>query len=474
MKYILPFLFLYISMVFAEQTDTKLSVKLYSKATKPLATSTKKSSHDLYSGFTVSSDYYDISDYFSPDNSVPYTIQNNKFSMDLKGSIRDIPFKLYTGQISYSKSMSKLKNPASTVQHSALKSSSSKKTGLSPALCKITTSTQDLSTAFCIYPKFNDISCAAEAYCSENGSYAANSSVRIKTGEHTSAVFSLTGGSFFISNNSSVLKKTNAAFHDQWRKAILYEFFFSSPFITMNFSSGLHQSPYNVPFFWFCEEITMSYSYFIIRQYKFAIPTSSKTPASVPLIGINSSIYRTQEITGINPQIKYIIKKGIAEQLMIGSDIYSVWKESSTTTPQDINTLNIKNSIALQNKKLSLRLNADITNICINKGNYTNKNTPSVTKTYSVYSKIHTEYFSTSLKTSYKKYISENKTDTENYTAAISIKNSTPNPISIKTSTSITIKKSEKYTGNGSLAIDLKCSKSLLQKCLKCTIQIPF
>lgn len=270
------------------------------------------------------------------------------------------------GQNSYSKSVSKMKNPSPSSAINPLAKSFSFSTGAGSSLPSLSGSNQPVSYSISLNSRKNQpLQFGFEGFYNEENDGFCSVSAKSVFSRSVFAQAAFSAGRFYIENNSSILKKNNIAFEPGFFYSGLAEFCFHSPLLKLNLYSGLQESPYDVNPFWFKIDGRTSFGALMLNFSYFAIPTTKDSPRAAPLIGASSSICRTVEQASVNPQILILFDDKASSSIRIGVSALESWKVTSTNTPVQLNTAKIRAALGYENRFFNLHFDWTLANLLL-------------------------------------------------------------------------------------------------------------
>ncbi|MCR4823349.1 MAG: hypothetical protein K5873_10830 [Treponema sp.] len=278
-----------------------------------------------------------------------------------------LPLTIKAGHNTYSKSLSKMKNPSPSVTANPLTKSFAFTTGLGPSLTGLTSSSQPLSLALSLEDTKGllPVKFSLEGFFNEEKEGAVSLGAKYVFSKSAFFQTAFTLGSFYIENQSSVLKKNNADFSGSYFISALGEGAFFSPLLKMAVYSGFQQSPYEKDSFWFRLNGRSTFKNLLLDFTYFAIPTSKYAPKAAPLIGASSSVTRIVEQASINPQILFLFNDKRNSSLRAGLTLLENWKVTSTNTPVQLNTMKIRAALSYENSFFNLKFDWAHSNILL-------------------------------------------------------------------------------------------------------------
>lgn len=332
-------------------------------------------------------------------DSIPIEIPKKNFESPRYGAglflfKETFPVSIKIGKNSYSKSLSKIKNPTPSSFANPLSKSFAFSSGLGATLPTITSTAQTNSLNFAVslfkktkFPFYFD------TFIDEEKNFAFSVFSIINLSKLTSVQISFTGAKFFLENDSSVLKKNHFDFEPNFYHSALSEISFRSPSFKSNFYLGIQESPYEKNPIWFKIDGRKTFGNFLVDFSYFAIPTSKDSPKVAPIIGANSQIQHTIEQFGINPQVIFLFDDKNSSSLRFGIHGIESWKITNSNKAELLNVGKIRSAVEFENKLFNIRYDFTIANILFS-GNPPNKST------------TPEKYFSHSISTDFRgKYI---------------------------------------------------------------------
>lgn len=316
------------------------------------------------------------------------------------------PVSIKIGQNTYSKSVSKLKNPSPSVTANPLAKSFSFPVGTGAALPTFYSGKQPISYSLSAKSASKELPFlfGAEGFFTEEKNGAASVYAKINPARNIFVQAAFSGGNFFIDGSSKILKKNNSDFEADFFKVFLAELNFQSPLLKLNFHSGIQESPYDVNPFWFRLDGRTSFRSLLLNFSYFAIPTTKDSPKAAPLIGGSGQVCRTFEQAGINPQILFLFDDKNASSVRLGFSALENWKVTATNKPVQLNTMKLRSALGYESKVFDLRFDWTHANILLEGEPPTKSSKPDEYTSCSLSSKLHTKQGSISLSGSYTNY----------------------------------------------------------------------
>ena len=272
-----------------------------------------------------------------------------------------IPVQVKAGHISYSKSISKLRNPAPSAVANPLKKSFAFSTGVGASLPTLSSSVQPLSVALCLsLPKGRfALPLRAESFFTEERNFAVSVGGAHSFGSFLSIRTALTGARFFVENTSSLLKKTGAECDGSFLCAFLWEANVSTPIFKTNLAVALHQSPYERVGAWLKVDGRAAYKSVLLDFSFFALPTAENFPDVAPLIGIDSAVVRTLQSALLNPQFVLFLPGKSAATLRCGLSVHESVRVVASKNAEQL--LVGKSRAGLEYESPALTVTCDVT-----------------------------------------------------------------------------------------------------------------
>lgn len=399
------------------------------------------------------------------------------------------PVTFYLGMNSFSRSISRLKNPVPSSSANPLKKSFSFSPGIGINLPTLSSSEKPQSAAVSVQiPFFKKFEVDFQGFWAEDDSTGISMQGKANLSRITFLEFSATLGRFYIEGNSKILKKNYCEFEPDFFYAGSFESSFKSPFFKTNFYCGIHENPFkdneheDFPDFniWLKSENRVAFKNFLLDFSYFAIPTSKDSPKVAPLVGGSSSICRTLEQWTLNPQFLLPFSDKNCSSLKFGISAVESWKITSSNDAESFQSLKIGSGILYENRFSSVKGEYSIENLILG-------NEPS--ETSSVPDKFHeakisfssrNSLFSISSSASCKIYFDDEifSSDKQNYSFSLSV---SPKSKILTSSSSLSITRKddgEKLKTSGtfssSCTVKFKTAKNKIRTSCKVGISVPF
>ena len=391
-KHILPLIFFVMHLFHVSATESEgffnyAEFKTNASLEIPKSESDSEKALDISAGIKLSLKNAEFRFYETMKGEIPVqaedlreSLKSPRYGVKISFFQESAPLTVKAGKNSYSKSISKIKSPSPSTSASPIPKSFSFSTGINSTLPTLTSSEQPLSaSANFTFPEkivhnlFKIDSIFVDAFLDEEMNSAFSVSASKKIGAHKSVQAAFTGTRFFIENNSTVLKKTDAAFSPDFFLSGLSEFSLRTPALKTNARIAIHESPYEKNSIWLSISGRSGFKNFLTDFSFYAIPTAQSAPKTAPLIGSNSSIQRTILQAGINPQAAFFIGDG-TNTLRTGIHAIAARKITSTKAAEKMTVGKMKIAESFENKRFSLRHDFTLANVLL-KGNPPNKST---------------------------------------------------------------------------------------------------
>jgi|GEM_PF-1370482 len=389
---------------------------------------------------------------------------------------KTFPLTIKAGSNTYSKSLSKLKNPSPSTTGNPLTKSFAFSTGLGASLPTLTSSVQALSACASIKipEKSFFIPLELEFFMSEEKVSATSACAKFSFNRFVFLQQAFSLGRFFIENDSAILKKNNADFKGDWFFSLLSETAFHSPVLKLHFYSGFQQSPYASDSLWLKLDGRTSFKSFLLDFSYFFVPTSKNQPKVAPLIGGSSSISRIIEQGSVNPQLIFLFDDKNASSLRFGFSALENWKVTSTSTPVQLNTLKLRGAVSFENRFFSLRFDFTNANILLQGSPPTKSSRPENCQTYSFSSSFSRESYKASISSSYSKYPPYDEDSVLKETLSLSTRFAFPKlNLSLQTGGDLTLKEGENYASSLNAALSYSIKKKYFRSSFKFALDFP-
>lgn len=388
---------------------------------------------------------------------------------------KSFPTNIKIGKNTYSKSLSKIKNPSPSSIANPLTKSFAFSSGLGTTLPTLSSSSQPLSSSitFSIPEEKFVFPVTFELFADEEKDSALSISTAHKISRFSSIQTAFTGARFFIENDSSVLKKNNLTFEGDYFLSGLLEIAFKSPILKMNFRTGIQESPFKQNSIWFKIDGRTTFKNILLDFSYFEIPTANSSPKVAPLISANSNIQRTLNQISVNPQIMFSFKD--SSSLRFGINFLEAQKITNTKDAEKINVGKCRSAISFESKIFDIRYDFTVANILLS-GNPPNKSsTPEKYYANNLSSNVTLKSFYANANFDYKYYPPYNSKyePKKTFNTSLSIIPGKTKSISIQEKYSITLKGDEKTENKLESSIFYRFKSKKVKANLKCGISIP-
>ncbi len=296
------------------------------------------------------------------ENNFSSLFTKKRYSADIAFFKKSVNFK--AGSISYSRSVSRLKNPAPVVPYNPVVKSFNSTAGIGVALPTATSTKKTDSFYFCFDLFRLKIPFMAQgSFNPEEKSclFSLNSKFNF-----TRRIFLQSFATFssdILENNSTYLKQQNSTFTGGRFCAFSLENIFCSPFFKLNFYSGLHQNPLEKSVFWINARSRCTAGQFLLDASFYAIPSAINSIKAVPLVSTDSSIIKTTYQFSLNPQVIFLTKN--ENSITLGITAAKNQKIVGTTNIALIETAKIAGGILFEKPDFSLKSTITAGNILL-------------------------------------------------------------------------------------------------------------
>lgn len=401
-----------------------------------------------------------------------------RFGVGLYLFEESLPTQLKIGQNSFSKSISRLKNPSPSGSGNPLSKSFSFSSGIGASLPGLTSSSQPKSLALSFsIPKENFVlPVVAEGFLTEELNSALSFSTEYSFNKFLSIQSAFTAARFLVENNSSVLKKAHADFEPDFLFAGLFESSLKAPFLKANLSLGLHQNPYDSCDFWLRLDGRTSFRSILLDFTYFCIPTISNSPDVLPLIGIGSSIQKTISFAGVNPQFVLFLPTEKFSSLRFGLYGSDSVKICSTAKAEKLNLAKLRFGAEFEMSSVDLKLDFAAANILLFGTPPNKSNTPE--KYYSAglsgNFSVRKFYFAFSSSCKYYPPYDSSSSDKKNIAFSLTAVPEGNRNFTFQGGFDVGFKDSERNSGNINGGVTVKNKTKFVNSSVKCLLAVPF
>ena len=307
------------------------------------------------------------------ENNLSSLFTQNRYSADIAFLKKSLNFK--AGSITYSRSVSRLKNPVPTVPYNPVVKSFNSTSGIGTSLPTASSAKKADSFYLCLDLFKLKIPFMAQAgFIPEEEScfFSVNTKFNF-----TKRIFIQSFANFssnILENNSAYLKRQNSTFTGGRFCAFSLENIFYSPFFKLNFYSGIHQNPLEKSVFWINARARCTAGQFLVDASFYAIPSEINSTKPVLLVSTDSSIIKTAYQASINPQFIFLTKK--ESSITLGITATKNQKIVGTTNLALIETARIAGGILFESPDFSIKSNITAANILLAGSPPTKSTTP--------------------------------------------------------------------------------------------------
>ncbi|MDE5614008.1 MAG: hypothetical protein K2I74_05070, partial [Treponemataceae bacterium] len=390
------------------------------------------------------------------------------------------PVAVKAGALTFSRSVSRLKNPTPSAIANPLKKSFGFSAGIGSSLPTLTSAVKPLavSASLSVPKKRWGIPLEAQFAVAKDDMACAAFSFSVCPAKYISVQSAFTAGRFLAraSNTTQKLLANTAAFFDETQLfAASWESAFRSPFLKANLSVGFHQTPFAAGFspcaVWIKATARTTFRAVLLDLSFFSIPTISATPRTVPLVGASATICRTISQFGINPQVQFDLPR--AATIRLGVHALAEQKILSTRAAELYGTLKWSAGIAYESRPFTAKMTAGATNIIIDGSALTASTTPDKYYSADVSTVLVLEKIRATCSFGYDRYPPAAKTGN---TKDIFSLNATASPglarmLTLTGGYTVTYKNSEKASSSVSASATLKCKTTWTRISLKCAVE---
>ncbi len=314
------------------------------------------------------------------------------------------------GSLSFSRSISRLKNPVPYLSSSPVVKSFTSTSGIGTSLPSLSSTKKP----FAVYSALNLFSIKLPfafqtAFCPEDEAFSVSANTKIIFSKRIYLKTYATFSSNILENNSSYIKRQNAAFQKGRFSAFSLENSFTSPALKINFNAGLHQNPGSKNILWLNSKLRFTAGQFRLDAGAYAIPQTPGKVTAVPLISTDSSIIKTVEQTFINPQVIFLFKNNAT--LTLGIAASQTQKIAGTTKIALLNVARITAGLLFEQKDFTLKSNFTAGNFLLEGTPPTKSTTPDTFYEGSLSANKNAKNFRANFSSKYRHYPPSDKTD---------------------------------------------------------------
>ena len=392
------------------------------------------------------------------------------------------------GMNSFSRSVSRLKNPVPAATANPLKKSFSFSPGIGISLPTLNSSEKPKSAAVSMNLPFSqNFEMDFQSFLSEDDSAGISAQGKIRFSKFAAMELSSTFGRFYIENNSSILQKNYCSFDADWFYAGCFEASLKTPLFKTNFYTGIHENPlknneyenfydFNA---WIKSENRFAFKNFLFNFSYFAIPTSKNSPAAAPLISGSSSICRTLEQWSFNPQFLLSFSDKNISSLRFGASAVTSWKITSSSLAEEYETLKISGGILFENRFASVKSEYALSNLILGEKPSSESSIPEKYHEGKISFSSRNKYFSLSAAADCKFYFDDfqdgffNSSKKQKYSFSLAV---SPKNKIIASSSSLTLNREDGKNSGGtfSSSCTVKFTSKKVKTSCKIGISVPF
>ncbi|MDE6349606.1 MAG: hypothetical protein K2K67_01200 [Treponemataceae bacterium] len=390
------------------------------------------------------------------------------------------PVAVKAGTLTFSRSVSRLKNPTPSAIANPLKKSVGFSAGIGSSLPTLTSAVKPVavSASLSVPQKRWGIPLEAQFAVAKDDMACAAFSFSVRPAKYISVQSTFTAGRFLAraSNTTQKLLANTAAFFDETQLfAASWESAFRSPFLKANLSVGFHQTPFAAGFspcaVWIKATARTTFRAILLDLSFFSIPTISATPRTVPLVGASATICRTVSQFGINPQVQFDLPQSAT--LRLGVHALAEQKILSTRAAELYGTLKWSAGVAYESRPFTAKMTAGATNIIIDGSALTASTTPDKYYSADVSTVLVLEKIRATCSFGYDRYPPAAKTgntkDIFSLTATASP--GTARMLTLTGGYTVTYKNSEKASSSVNASATVKCKTTWTRISLKCAVE---
>ncbi len=390
------------------------------------------------------------------------------------------PIAVKAGTLTFSRSVSRLKNPTPSTTVNPLKKSFGFSAGIGSSLPTLTSAVKPfaVSASLSVPKKRWGIPLEAQFAVARDDMACASFSFSARPGKYISVQSAFMAGRFLAraSNTTKKLLANTPAFFDETQLfAASWESAFRSPFLKANLSVGFHQTPFAADFspcaVWIKATARTTFRAVLLDLSFFSIPMVSATPRTVPLVGASATICRTVSQFGINPQVQFDLPRAAA--IRLGIHALAEQKILNTRAAESYRTLKWGAGVAYESQPFTAKMTAGATNIIIDGSALTASTMPDTYYSVDASTSLVREKIRASCSFGYDRYPPAAKTG--NTKDIISL-NASASPGSARMLTltggyAVTYKNSEKASSSVNASATLKYKTTWTRVSLKCAVE---
>ena len=394
------------------------------------------------------------------------------------------PVSVKAGMLSFSKSVSRLNNPAPSASVSPLTKSFGFSAGIGSNLPTLSSAVKPLAVfaSVCVPQKQFGIPLEAQIACTQDNTTFASVSLSVQPHKGMTVQSALTAGHFLVSADNTtkkLLTDTNAFFDTAWTYAASWESAFRSPFLKANLFVGFQQMPFSSPFspcaVWVKAAARTSWRVLLLDLSYFTIPTLSSSPRPVPLLGGSSSICRTINQLGLHPQVQFDIHNAYAATVRLGYYALIEKKILNTREAEQYSTLKWSAGLAYESKPFTAKITFGKTNHVLDGRFLTISTTPDEYYSLDLSTSLALDAIRASVSLGYDRYPTSAKTSTakDGFSIDASASPGKARIVTLTSGFSSSYKNGEKTGSTADASATVTFKSTWLRTTLKCAVSVP-
>lgn len=406
------------------------------------------------------------------------TLGNLRYGAGLRFG-KTISVNVKGGMLSFSRAITRLKNPTPSSGASPLTKSFGFSSGIGANLPTLSSAEKPLAVFVSIAAdkKQFRIPWEAQFACDEDKTAFTSFLCTAQFSRLVTLQSVVTAGRFFVENKTKYFSDTNADFEAQWLYAASLETAFRSPLAKANLFAGFHQTPFAADFspcaVWIKASARTSWRCFLLDASYFFIPTLANSPKSAPLVGGSSTVCRTIRQFGLNPQMQFLL--GNTAVLRLGLHGLFEKKILNTREAEQFSTVKWNAGIAYETKPFTAKLTAGETNLVLDGSFLTESTTPDSYYSFDATSSLSLTQIKASVSFGYDRYPKSAKTgDTkDSFSASVSANPGKARILSLTSGFSVSYKNGEKTTSTASASATVSLKAKYVRTSIKCAVSVP-
>ncbi len=391
-----------------------------------------------------------------------------------------LPITLKAGMLSFSKSVSRLENPAPSSSVNPLAKSFGFSAGIGANLPTLASAVKPLALYASVNaPQKAPLSVQAQCAFTDEKRLYASLSCTLPLGKIFSFHSVLTGGRMCVENKNAYLRDTNADFGRHWLYGAVWESAFRSPWLKLNLFAGLQETPFSEDFshwaVWIKAAARSSYRNFLLDVSYFFIPTLSASPKASPLVGGSSSVCRTIRQFGLNPQLQLELHNAYAATLRLGLHALFEKKILNTLQAEQYSTLKLAAGFAYESKPFTTKVTAGVSNAILDGRFLTDSTRPEKYYSADISSSLLLESIRASLSLGYDRYPKSSKTGNtkDSFSLTVSASPGKKRTVTMTGGAAISYKNGEKASSSADASVTVTLKSTFVRTVLKCALSLP-